>query len=618
MAEFIPLEKNKYRIMGVLTEEDIERINSFKNRTTLILENTVGLSSELISKIKSDRVVFSIKGGLDYDTKEKYKEQKYVDRTFVSPAGLKNILKYFEYNERMIDPNWNEFEKAMFLYNALVVDMEYAQDYDNIQSKGTTERSLNGILYGKLVCAGFAQVYKEMLDRVGIKNYYQNQRDVHAFNVIEIDGKRYGVDVTWDNNNKNKNNGRCGFGRFGHDPEFYSRHGHQLFKDQENIVMDDNEELGFRTETKRVFDTDEEIFDLSLLSMEQLNEYYGHIASKIDERKPFRYNLQDQPLRIKRQYLPVDLVDIRLREEAKQEYPAVAIMDYLKHRNALQINPQLFEAFSYRSGYVLDMRDNERDYLGNLDLSIIGIDNYTINRDGSVLFNNGSEFRQSAVSGVNLENSNMPEEELTTLSSQLNQYLTQYLNKYLLDIIENIDTLLANYEYKPDEWDNNRAIQSGNIYTKLDVVVKCRDYLIQLGIEEQEIDNIIQRIKDKHNEIHAPYEQNTPSQKEQDLDFLSAVFDDINMIWNTMEADLERQLTEEEFTSLFQNVDYMIQLFEKYITIAGEDKFKFTDYDISKEDLQNLLNKIIQDYLQQKKPDQGIGFEEPGGSDIKK
>ena len=168
MAEFVSVDKNKYKIVGTLTEEDINRINSFKNRTTIILDNTVGLSSELVSKVESDRVVFSIKGGLDYDTKEKYKAQKYVDRTFVSPSGLKNIIKYFEYTESMIDPNWNEFEKAMFLYNALVVDMEYAENYEKIQSAGTTERSLNGILYGKLVCAGFAQVYKEMLDRVDV------------------------------------------------------------------------------------------------------------------------------------------------------------------------------------------------------------------------------------------------------------------------------------------------------------------------------------------------------------------------------------------------------------------------------------------------------------------
>ena len=72
MAEFTMIDKNKYKIVGTLTEEDINRINTFKNRTTLILDNTIGLSSELISNIRSNRVVFSIKGGLDYDTKEKY------------------------------------------------------------------------------------------------------------------------------------------------------------------------------------------------------------------------------------------------------------------------------------------------------------------------------------------------------------------------------------------------------------------------------------------------------------------------------------------------------------------------------------------------------------------
>ena len=60
MAEFKLIEKNKYRIIGTLTNTDVERINNFKNRTTLILDNTVGLSSELVSKIVSDRVVFSI------------------------------------------------------------------------------------------------------------------------------------------------------------------------------------------------------------------------------------------------------------------------------------------------------------------------------------------------------------------------------------------------------------------------------------------------------------------------------------------------------------------------------------------------------------------------------
>ena len=593
MAEFISIEKNKYKIVGTLTLEDINKINTFKNRTTIILDNTVGLSSELVSKIESDRVVFSIKGGIDYDVKEKYKAQKYIDRTFVSSSGLKNIIKYFEYNESLIDPNWNEFEKAMFLYNALVVDMEYAEGYENIQSAGTTERSLNGILYGKLVCAGFAQVYKEMLDRVGIKNYYQNQKDVHAFNILEIDGNKYGVDVTWDNNDKKNNNGRCGFGRFGHDPEFYTKQGHQLYT--EEYYFDSEEEW----KTKKVYDTDEEVYDLSLLKMDQLNEYYRHIASRVNSRIPFRYNLQDQPLEIKNKYLPVDTVELRLKQEATQEYPIVVILEFLKMRNALQVDPKLIEAFSSRKDYLLDMGNIDGKYSYGVNLSLIGIDNYKIDRDGTITFDDGNERRHSSIRGTLSNFSNMPQEELDALYNNFNKYLNQYLNNYILDIVNNLDTLLANYEYKPDEWDSDRTIENSNIYSKLAIIVNSRDYLIQIGMSEQEVNGIIERIINKYNEIHKPYES-TINQKSHDLDFLSVVFDDLNMVWQTIEDDLQKRITEEEFISLYSNVDYMIQLFEKYMTIAGDKKFKFDEYDISKEDLQQLLNKVIQDYQKNK------------------
>lgn len=86
----------------------------------------------------------------------------------------------------MIDPNWNEFEKAMFLYNALVVDMTYVNESKKTKSLETTIRSLNGILYGNLVCAGFALVYKEMLDRIGIKNYYQNQKTPMILTLLKL------------------------------------------------------------------------------------------------------------------------------------------------------------------------------------------------------------------------------------------------------------------------------------------------------------------------------------------------------------------------------------------------------------------------------------------------
>ena len=51
---------------------------------------------------------------------------------------------------------------------------------------------------------------------------------------------------------------------------------------------------------ERVYDQDEEVYDLSVLTIEQLNEYYSNIAQKINARKKFRYNLQDESPEIKK------------------------------------------------------------------------------------------------------------------------------------------------------------------------------------------------------------------------------------------------------------------------------------------------------------------------------
>ena len=78
-------------------------------------------------------------------------------------------------------------------------------------------------------------------------------------------------------------------------------------------------------------------------------------------------------------------------------------------------------------------------------MSLIGINNYVIDRSGNIAFNNGDERRHSAVWGVDVGYSNIPQEQLNTLYSNLNQYLNQFFNKCILDIISNLDVLLVNY-----------------------------------------------------------------------------------------------------------------------------------------------------------------------------
>ena len=64
-AKIVAVENkdNFYHIEGILNSENIAEINNFKNKTTLILNDTRGLSSEVLRQIDSDRVFFSVKGG---------------------------------------------------------------------------------------------------------------------------------------------------------------------------------------------------------------------------------------------------------------------------------------------------------------------------------------------------------------------------------------------------------------------------------------------------------------------------------------------------------------------------------------------------------------------------
>ena len=96
MATFELLEDGTYRVEGEITQEDVDRINTFQIRTCLVLQNTKGQSSEIIKQIKTDNVYFSILGGLDYYNKSKFNSSDYIERTYSAPKGLTKILEYFE------------------------------------------------------------------------------------------------------------------------------------------------------------------------------------------------------------------------------------------------------------------------------------------------------------------------------------------------------------------------------------------------------------------------------------------------------------------------------------------------------------------------------------------
>lgn len=97
-----------------------------------------------------------------------------------------------------VNSSWNEAQKALYFHDWICVNFKYDMDfYANRSLANYTIYEL--LTEGKGVCQSYAFLYKYLLDRVGIENYYVlSVEDDHSWNVVKINGKWHHVDVTHD------------------------------------------------------------------------------------------------------------------------------------------------------------------------------------------------------------------------------------------------------------------------------------------------------------------------------------------------------------------------------------------------------------------------------------
>lgn len=203
---------------GILTQEDVDKLNKTQGYE-IILKNTKGQNADLFAKLQSHTVVRII-GGFDDENKPKYKAQKYYERTIYTPLQVSQIIKQFEKLESGIDKNWTAFEKALYVYSKFIDTIRY-DEHDGVSS-----RNLRAIVNGCGVCVGYASLYKEAMDRLGIECEFINMPDTHSWNSIKIDGNWYPVDLTWDADRK-QNYNKTELKYFGLDPNFSKNPYHQ-------------------------------------------------------------------------------------------------------------------------------------------------------------------------------------------------------------------------------------------------------------------------------------------------------------------------------------------------------------------------------------------------------
>ena len=135
MARFEKIDSSKldvlseydcYKVVGMLTHQDVESLKTLKRKIVIIFENTKGQNSEIINSLKDNKNIYiSVIGGLDYINKNKYKTWNYIERTIYDAENLCNIIKIFEEIERKINPLWNDLEKSIYIYKILAEKMHY-------------------------------------------------------------------------------------------------------------------------------------------------------------------------------------------------------------------------------------------------------------------------------------------------------------------------------------------------------------------------------------------------------------------------------------------------------------------------------------------------------------
>ncbi|MBR3324910.1 MAG: hypothetical protein IKG14_02540 [Clostridia bacterium] len=567
MATFELIEDGTYRIEGEITQEDVDRINAFPIRTKLVLQNTKKQSSEVIGRINPNIAYFSVLGGLDYYEKSKYNSEQYKQRTELNPLGLSKVLKYFEKIESEMNPEWTDVQKCMYAYNALATDIEYVRDLEqDILTEGVTERGLNGVLYGQLTCAGFALTFKEMMDRIGIKCYYQNQIRVHDFNVVELDGKLRGVDVTFDCTDDKTQ--QCSFYNFGRDPEFYQKHGHQIARDKQETV-----------------------FDLATFTDQELRENYDVIRDAINKRERYVSEFRNYDRDRRRRFMPVDSFLEELQEE-KEEYLKLRILN--KYGMVPKVYGDFIDETVQRFGFLLDYIGTKE---GDTNFSNIVDDiKQRANINGWLIMDDEDQFE--IVSNEDGKRVDLPinDEQKNRIGLLLNEDVKNYYINFFNNEFPKIDDTIETY-YRVCNASQDLApkmsMLRGYCYSKIRLLAYGKEFFEYLGIPKEDVEVVAQKTQDcLENTVIDFNDSRTPH--ENDLDFLYAI----------VQNDIIDKIVE--------NGDYSEENLTELIGLVREN---WTDAEFTDEEFRDLRDEamsrtMISEDISRETVDAGIGIEE--------
>ena len=115
--------------------------------------------------------------------------------------NIEYYKKQFEQSSNKIINEASKFktvyEKEKFVHDKIISMTSYNKKEILNQS------AYSVFINGQSVCAGYAKAFQYIMNKLGIRTYYVTgiSKENHAWNIVNINGKCYNVDLTWDDKN---------------------------------------------------------------------------------------------------------------------------------------------------------------------------------------------------------------------------------------------------------------------------------------------------------------------------------------------------------------------------------------------------------------------------------
>ena len=130
-----------------------------------------------------------------------------------------------------------DYEKELYFHDYIC----HNTVYDDSTFKNGGDTAYSSLVDGKSICEGYSRAMQMLLDSAGIKNYLvvgdgtsDGVTEPHMWNIVEIDGKNYHLDVTWDDGTKDSD---CYY-YFNVTDSYISRDHSNIAPQQNNCIYD--------------------------------------------------------------------------------------------------------------------------------------------------------------------------------------------------------------------------------------------------------------------------------------------------------------------------------------------------------------------------------------------